>query len=448
MYKYILLFITVFTITSSYSQSGMTINGSTSDDSFKEVVLYEVINGRVEPIAKSKIIENRFGFKFFPNYDGFYAIGRPENEHFTYYDIIYGKDNEVLNITLNKNSYRLYGKNSKENKDLFTLQNLLVNMKIANRIGSRESFEEFFSKIVKTNPYIVTFKATSKDAAFLEKFNILKDHMFTLYAVNFKYTPKTKHPTKEQLIPYYASVNQSAYLNENLLILPFGDNLMNTLITDAGLLNKFKLTRDTNRIQNIINYIPSDVIKGQYITSLSKSFKSYDEYMKMVEPNKQFITLKDQQERLTKKLTELADSKPGNDFIDFSFLDFKGNTYTKKSFANKVLVLDFWATWCGPCKAEEPYFEDLAKEYQGKEVVFVGISTDKDKKAWEKYVEPKQDHFKGIHLHAGPNNLLSTAYQVNSIPRYMVIDKNGKIISVNSARPSNPELKKLIDTLL
>lgn len=70
-------------------------------------------------------------------------------------------------------------------------------------------------------------------------------------------------------------------------------------------------------------------------------------------------------------------------------------------------------------------------------------SVDKDKAAWEKYVPQKQ--LKGIQLHAGPGNIVSKAYNVGGIPRYILIDKEGKIISADSPRPSNENLRRLLD---
>lgn len=87
------------------------------------------------------------------------------------------------------------------------------------------------------------------------------------------------------------------------------------------------------------------------------------------------------------------------------------------------MLLDLWATWCDPCKEEEPYWEKLIENFADKDVVFVGLQ-----------------------LHAGPGNIISEAYQVAGIPRYILIDKKGKIISAERLRPSSENLPKLLET--
>src|SRR5699024_12763429 len=112
----------------------------------------------------------------------------------------------------------------------------------------------------------------------------------------------------------------------------------------------------------------------------------------------------------------------------------------------KIVLLGRCVTWCGHCKAEDSKWEKLNEESKGKDIAFVGVSVDQDKEAWEKYMPEKG--LKGIQLHAGPGNPLSTAYEVTGIPRYILIDKVGNLITADSPRPSNLDLKKLLDEWL
>ncbi len=118
---------------------------------------------------------------------------------------------------------------------------------------------------------------------------------------------------------------------------------------------------------------------------------------------------------------------------DFKMTDINGKEYTLADFKGRVLYIDVWATWCGPCKAELPKLHALAENFKGTNVCFVSMSIDKDKAAWEKMV--KEDKLGGVQLYAGPESKFIADYKVNGIPRFILIDKEGKIVEANMTRP-------------
>ena len=110
----------------------------------------------------------------------------------------------------------------------------------------------------------------------------------------------------------------------------------------------------------------------------------------------------------------------------------------------------YGATWCGPCKAEIPHLKKIEADYHDKNIVFVSISVDKQKDwgKWEQYV--REHDMKGIQLVA--DNAFESDFikkmNINAIPRFILIDPSGKIISANALRPSNQELRDLLNKLL
>ncbi len=139
---------------------------------------------------------------------------------------------------------------------------------------------------------------------------------------------------------------------------------------------------------------------------------------------------------------------PGAEAPKFSLPGFDGQTYSLDDFKGQLVYLDFWATWCGPCRREIPHLKRLKDEYKGKPIAFVAISVDDNKAAWEKMV--KDDKLDGYQLHA-PNAWLEQAtidYQVAGIPTFVLIDANGKIIDYPAPRPSEDETTLLIDKYL
>ena len=87
----------------------------------------------------------------------------------------------------------------------------------------------------------------------------------------------------------------------------------------------------------------------------------------------------------------------------------------------------------------------MEKKMHGKKIVFVSISCDKDKAAWEKMV--KEQGLGGVQLHNGGDREFMTAFGIRGIPRFILLDKEGKIVNPNMTRPSNPETEKTLKAL-
>lgn len=134
----------------------------------------------------------------------------------------------------------------------------------------------------------------------------------------------------------------------------------------------------------------------------------------------------------------------------FDYLNFKGGNTKLSDFKGKYVYIDVWATWCGPCRAEIPFLKKVEEKYQGKNIAFVSISVDvqKDFEKWKKFVDEKQ--LGGVQLFADKdwNSDFMKSYSINSIPRFILIDPTGKIVSADASRPSNPKLQEQLDALL
>ncbi len=124
----------------------------------------------------------------------------------------------------------------------------------------------------------------------------------------------------------------------------------------------------------------------------------------------------------------------------FTLLDLKGNKVYLDDFKGKVLYVDFWASWCGPCRQQFPHaraLKEMLTADQRKQVVFLYISIDDTDEKWKKSIEYNQ--IEGFHTRS-PGGWGSTAtrhFGVSSIPRYMLIDKKGNVADSNAKRPSS-----------
>ena len=138
-------------------------------------------------------------------------------------------------------------------------------------------------------------------------------------------------------------------------------------------------------------------------------------------------------------------SRPGKRSPGFRAPDVDGKVHTLADFRGKYVYIDMWATWCGPCKREMPYLKALEEEFKDAEIVFVGLSVDKDKAAWENMV--RQGELTGVQLYLGTGSRFQEGYRVEAIPRFILLDKEGVIISNDMSRPSAKETAETLRNL-
>jgi thiol-disulfide isomerase/thioredoxin len=116
---------------------------------------------------------------------------------------------------------------------------------------------------------------------------------------------------------------------------------------------------------------------------------------------------------------------------DFYLGDVTGNFHSLKKSGENVVFLNFWASWCAPCIKEIPEKNAMIKRFEGKKVIFLNISLDKNREDWLDAID--EHHFLGTHLICKGNweELLHEKYYITGIPHYALIDKEGRIIENN-----------------
>lgn len=139
----------------------------------------------------------------------------------------------------------------------------------------------------------------------------------------------------------------------------------------------------------------------------------------------------------------------------FDLNSIEGNKISLDQLKGKYLFVDIWATWCGPCLQQLPAMRELEQKYEGQNIEFVSISVDKDadKEKWAKMIQDKG--MGGTQLFAGKQTSFSRDYEISSIPKFLIIGKEGEIINENPPRPMdyrtrqvNQELVVMLDNLL
>mgnify|MGYP000812031112 CR=1 FL=1 len=114
----------------------------------------------------------------------------------------------------------------------------------------------------------------------------------------------------------------------------------------------------------------------------------------------------------------------------------------------KPVLIDFWATWCGPCKMEIPYLAKLVERFKGNDkVVFISISTDTNRKAWENLVAKDKPQWPQYIASKDQHAKLSKEWGITAIPRFIMINPDGTINTAEAPRPSDPATTELIEKL-
>lgn len=139
-----------------------------------------------------------------------------------------------------------------------------------------------------------------------------------------------------------------------------------------------------------------------------------------------------------------------NDVVHMSDLDDNYHSLQDviASHKGKLVYMDIWASWCGPCKAEMPASHKLQEKYKDKDVEFIYVSIDRNNKAWESATQQFQLTENSYLARNYPKAKLFQTNNVSSIPRYMLFDKNGRLVDSNASRPSSTRISEVIDAFL
>lgn len=153
---------------------------------------------------------------------------------------------------------------------------------------------------------------------------------------------------------------------------------------------------------------------------------------------------------LDESWTKMSALARGNLSPGFNYESVDGSMVDLADLQGKNVYIDVWATWCGPCKAEIPHLKKLESEYHGQNIEFVSVSVDvqKDKQKWKDMIAEKELGGVQVITENGWDSPFIEDYVIKGIPRFILLDDKGNIVSADAPRPSSgQEIKDMIDGL-
>lgn len=181
----------------------------------------------------------------------------------------------------------------------------------------------------------------------------------------------------------------------------FVKNNPNSYVSPIALYKSYQLSENTKKLEELFNGLSATIREtpiGNYISN---------------------------------QIAESKFNQIGQLLEDFSQDDPSGKAIKLSSYRGKYVLVDFWASWCGPCRQENPNIVNLYKKYKGKNFDVFGVSLDKSKQPWLDAIQ--KDNLTWMHVSdlKGWNNEVAKKFRITSIPQNFLLDPNGIIIAKN-----------------
>lgn len=446
--------------------STASINGCYSTSKFAgNITISRAEEGRLKSVQTSFIqkADSSFSLQIPVEKEGFYSLSG-----LTWEKNIYLKPNDHLQLVLDTRSGLTISETlaTEENQVLQQWEQLINPLHLLLKTSKldRELFTTTYQALQpKINQFVQQVK--TPNASFNALFKIAARLDNNMIAFNFLLKTASVNRGPFSLM-YKEFVNVPDYYKQTLKantinsadLLKFGEgNMYINWNAKMSLTNmsetESKQLGDAEKVKILMDSTPNDTLKAYLLKSqleeLEISVGNYSEFRDTFLPYRKYTKPASVRQKFNNIYNSYAADTAfiGKSSYDFTLPDVNGKMVNMRDFQGKVVLIDVWATWCGPCKAQMPFLKEVEEHYKGNEnVVFVGISLDaeKDKQKWMDMVTDKK--LEGVQLLDAGWKAFAKKYKITAIPRFLLIDKKGNWSEIRCPMPENKEkLIKYID---
>lgn len=414
----------------------------------EDVTLNYVKNGEPVLHSKTKVAKDgTFGFCFTPESSGLYTIGERGDAARLY--LTAGRS---VRLVMEGAGFSVNAED-RENSLLAQWSKKIHALKKHNQLQGTATYEDVFPTLPELEQTTAATIAAgqSGNVAFDSLFAKLVAAEFEYELYHFLFMPRTKHPKPADYPAIYQKISSAPrFTDDSALAFDFGMAYASTYLMFQYATKQEEWKNVSDPMAEIcVKSISNQTVRGWYLAkNVLTRAKAYDAaYTAKLEKYRSALVTDEQKKYVADFVMTINKTGTGEPASPFEGVTPDGKNVKLSDFKGKVVVVDVWATWCGPCRAQAPHWQKLEEEMKGNDVVFVSYSLDepKDIKKWKTAVAAENSG--GIHL-IGPaafKSPICEIYKITAIPRFMVFDKLGRIVTIDAPRPSTPELKALIE---
>ena len=455
MYKNLILVFFIFCVVKAQAQSA-TIKISLSDDAEKDARIFSMQDSIQASIPKGSSQEFTFQMTKSRITKNLYVNGFPLELELAPKDMINiqlsGKQGRELNIS--GGSFEAINQFY-----FFKSSNMPTSWSKAQSTQEATAFEasqkSFLQELEQRANQLYAAKEVDQDwvngqinMAKYYSYTRMLSYPFMYAAYSFKKKPDSL-PTFTQAILTKEILNQAETAK-------YGQNFLGTLVYNVGRYYKENYKDSPNATSMAVLAFITERVSNPEVKSLlaqnlmASQLRNYA--VDNIAPILEYFTENclDEKARETTfaKVAEMTGLGPGAPAPEIELITMDGQKRYLSEFKGKNVYIDVWATYCGKCLAEMPSFRKLEEDYKDKNWVFLSVSLDTNVKKWKAKAQKLGHTELQFIVEKGHKSKFNEDYKIGYAPRYIIIDKDGKLINFNAPFPSEPMTRKILDKTL